>query len=75
MCDEAIPIESLKKLRLRDGDVVLVKSQESLSADALHHVREAVFQIIKNTGKDCQVVVLENLDIEVISPEEDEGES
>ncbi len=68
-----IPIESMKRMRLKKGDAVVLKVSEVLSMNAVKHLERIMIDGLKKMGFnkdeiDTPVFILdEGMDIEVLS--------
>ena len=64
-------IETIKRIRLNPGDILVLKTSKVLSEEAYHYIKHSVQDVVsKEVGFDVQAIILEEgLDIEVLGPE------
>jgi len=60
-------IETIRKLAIEEGDVVVVKSEYQLSAEQAKRLTDKIAKTIAFAGREAQVLVLDKgMDIEVL---------
>ena len=52
-------LQSMQKLDVKDGDIVVIRHPNILSADAFNHYRGAVKEILKKYRYDVNVMIFE----------------
>ncbi len=70
MCE--IPIESMKRMRLKNGDAIVLKHPGILFDAEYQSIRNTMFAVFKKLGidQDTPVCILEDgMDVEIISKE------
>lgn len=65
---ENIKIETLKRMRLRDGDVLVLKSPKRLTADYYRELRSIILELRDRIKIDFEILILEDgFDVEIIN--------
>ena len=66
--NEIILLEAMQKLEIKDGDIVVFKSQKILSQIAINNIKNSMAKIFKDLALQCKSIILEEgMDIGVIS--------
>ena len=69
---EKIEIESIKRMDIRDGDVLVVKCHDALTEGRYTNIRTNVEALLAKMGVDCKLVILDNgMSMEVLRKDDE----
>jgi diketogulonate reductase-like aldo/keto reductase len=61
---EAQCIQTMQKLNVKDGDVLMINCPMHLSQEAIQNIRDALQETVKSFGYGVHVLILEGITVE-----------